>query len=353
MKLSNIRRHILRNCKAVIALAAMVLPLAACEKIYEGEGDCRRFYQVAITQTRNMLGKDAFPDRVNSVSLYVFDQNGKLVTVKSESGEALKTENYLVKFDDGEIEPGIYDLVVWGGMEGNSSFELIGSNPLTKNDFVCRLNREYNGTQAFSDKELQPVFHGFADNVVFPEFEYGVIDVATVDLMKDTNTVYIVINQKNGRQLNVDHFNFSISDKNGLMNHDNTLLDDENIIYNHYTKRNGTLTEEERNSKSRAYETGINSSVMGALSLSRLHNDTKPTLSVTYQDHNDPVLDISLMKLLDAARDGSGEQLPLQEYLDREHVYILEFTIDDDNKWYSPGGIFVNGWKVVLQDSNM
>ena len=51
----------------------------------------------------------------------------------------------------------------------------------------------------------------------------------TVPLVKNTNTIRIILQQMDGVTVEVDKFEFTITDDNGLMNYDNKLLEDENI----------------------------------------------------------------------------------------------------------------------------
>ena len=41
-----------------------------------------------------------------------------------------------------------------------------------------------------------------------------------------------------------------------------------------------------------------------------------------------------------------------QEYLDRQDVYDMVFFLDEGDRWIDPY-IYINSWKVVLQNSDL
>ena len=63
----------------------------------------------------------------------------------------------------------------------------------------------------------------------------------------------------------------------------------------------------------------------------------------------------NLMTLLSMARPVSrydGTELPFQEYLDRQDVYDMVFFLDEGDRWLD-AYIYINSWKVVLQNSEL
>ena len=341
---------------AMVALVMMSLAAASCEKVWDGEGDCSRSYQVAFTYTRNMLGTNVFGQRVKSLSLFVFDQDGNLVASKTETGDRLAQDGYCMTLDENEIGPGVYDLIVWGGLADGDSFTLAGGdNPLTKEDLVCRMTRQYDDDgNAFSDTELNGLYHGMANGVEFPNVYGKSKVVATIDMMKDTNTFRIAIHQKNGRKLEADRFSFRITDRNGLLNYDNALLEDEPVVYREWTKKEGTMTDPEEGSRMDGYATdGSITTVVAELSVARLHETMDPVLLVEYEGRQEPVVNLRLMQLLEMAQGEAWSTMQFQDFLDRQDDYTMFFRVDDDNSWYMQGGIYVNGWRVIFSDYDL
>ena len=94
--------------------AAALFAAASCNSlIYDYEGDCDPHYKARFVFDMNLHWADAFPHEVNAVTLYLIDPaTGDIVWQKSESGEALKTGEYMMDLD---VDPGQYRLMAWCG----------------------------------------------------------------------------------------------------------------------------------------------------------------------------------------------------------------------------------------------
>ena len=344
MKLQHARRILALSSQALLCLWA-ALSSVSCESIYDSEGDCSVTYQVAFTQTRNMVGADAFSVRVKSLSLFLFTPDGKFVTSKTESGDKLAAKNYAMEFTDEELKPGTYDVIAWAGLSDNATWSLAGgSNPASKEDLVCRMERE----QSESQKELTDLFHG-AGRIEVPGNVYGTYRIEkNIDLTKNNNKLRIILQHYNGREMDKNDFHFIVRDDNGTMNYDNTLLADETITYREHYKESALVTTP---TESRAGEGEITSitSVVAEIDVARLMADKRPMLIVEVDGKNKPVLNLPLIDLLLNAKGGYEPQ----EFLDRQDEYSLIFYLDDGYGWYTDGGIWVNSWHVVFNDSKI
>ena len=358
MNLTDIRR-LLHRCAALLALGAATAVAPACERIYESEGDCAIAYRVEFIFTRNILQVDAIAARVNSLSLFIFDKQGNLVVTKSEVGDNLADSQHSFVITEEEIAPGYYDLIAWGGLDGNNSFSLAGGDaPRTKQDLICRMERlrdEQNN--AYSNQPLAPLFYGEDPNIYFPDNTYGQTTItSTINLTKDTNTVRVVLQYHDGHEIDMDDFSFTITDANGLLNYDNAILSDEEITYYEHTKTNTTIPIP-GTAIARADDEsgpGINS-VVAEIDVSRLVKDDlrKPRLAVYTSDRVRPIIDIDLIALLLQANTESGGKLHDQMYLDYQDDYNLIFFLTDEKDWHISGGIWVNSWHVIYQKPSL
>lgn len=332
----------------VAACMAALLPLlfCSCEPFFEDEEDCTLTYRVRFRHTMNILEADAFSSRVKSVSLFVFDRSGRLVASKTESGEALTKEGYAMEID---VEPGTYDLIAWGGLEGSESFSLLGgSHPESKEELVAVMSRLHTRS-AWSASALTPLFHAMEEEVDFPD-TFGDHVVATLDLTKDTNTVRIILQHYGGKVLDKDDFSFVIMDDNGRLNYDNLPLADEVITYTEWSKQVGEVSSPL--AEDGATVTAI-SSVIAEIDVSRLMKTHSPVLTVLPADGGAPVLRLPLNDLLIVAKGEARRPMSDQEYLDRQDEYNLVFFINDENGWYKGAGIYVNSWHLMLQSAEM
>lgn len=341
---------------AATVLSSVCLVLAAasgCERIYDGEGDCSLTYRIPLKQTLNIVGADAFSTRVPSVTVYLFDESGRLAASKSASGAALSSGNYAMEFTETEVSPGTYDIIVWGGLADNGAFALDGgSAPSTKEDLVCRLVREREGEGSVSRKQLGSLFHGMQNGVVFPEGSGVKTVTAGIDLTKNTNTVRVILQHYNGRAMDMNDFHFTVLDDNGSMNYDNALLSDEVVKYGEWAKKEADVSRPE----SRAGEVASISSVVAEIDVARLvkGSGVNASLIVDVEGKDEPILNLPLIDLLVLAK-GEARRAGMtdQEYLDWQDDFTLFFYLDNAYGWYANAGIWINSWHVVLQDKDL
>ena len=107
--LKNLTFSKIRACALPAAIAAAGM-LAGCGGfIYDGEGDCDPRYKVRFVFDKNLSFADAFSHEVNAVTLYIVEpESGRIIWSKSESGESVKAEGYMMDVD---VEPGTYRLI--------------------------------------------------------------------------------------------------------------------------------------------------------------------------------------------------------------------------------------------------
>lgn len=329
-----------------ILLGAIIF--SSCEGLMEGEGYCPTVYKVKFCYTMNILDVDAFTGKVGSVSLYVFDKQGQFVTVQTESGAVLADDNYTMVLD---LPAGTYDFIAWCGLKDNNDFRLANAlAPRTKeDDLVCSL---VPGTRASSllKKPLAPLWHGRVDNVVLSADQEGEKIVATVPLIKDVNTVRIILQHYKGKELSLNDFEFTITDNNGIMNWDNSLLPCDEIVYREWSKipAEVSLPDAEQDS---GEKTAV-SSLVAELDVARLVKGQAPILAVSHPGDSKPILRLPLIDLLLVAKGEARRNMDDQEYLDRQDEYNIIFFLDDAG-WYMNGGIWINSWHVIDFSSNV
>ncbi len=342
MKLFNIQTL----WQVLFALLAVMGTVSCDDAIYDYEGDCSVTYRVKFSYDLNMCWTDEFAQQVNSVRLYAFDSSGNLVWSGTESGDALSRPGYTMELP---LPAGQYDLVAWGGGEG--SFDIPSRDRVnTLSDLIALMNRVAGSEGAYSDKDLSPLFHGMM-RVELPEVYGTTVDVSTIPLMKNTNRIHVELRHKDGRPLDPASFVFTITDANGKMNYDNSLLADESITYHPWQD---VRSDEE--DESRFYV---------SMTTGRLMEDSNMRLVVKDAATGKVIIDFLLIDYLVMAKDQYSQPMSAQEYLNREDEYYLTFTIeggedpdpdpdpDPDYNWYINAGIFINSWHIVLQNTDL
>ena len=110
--------------KLVGAIITLICLCSCSERyIFEGEGDCGVYHCIRFKYDYNMKFANAFANEVNSLSLYMFDDNNILVQkIDVDDKAVLSSDTFNIVL---EPAPGNYQLLALGGMQDETSFKLI------------------------------------------------------------------------------------------------------------------------------------------------------------------------------------------------------------------------------------
>lgn len=327
-----------------IMVAVTAFALAGCDSmIYEDEGDCDPHYKVRFIFDMNMKYADAFPAEVNAVTLYVIDEaTGNVVLRKSESGDKVKADGYMMDVD---VAPGRYSLLAWCGEGVGTHFSVAESQHHT--GLTCTLLRDHdeNGA-AVIDHDLNNLYHGRMEAETFPESEGE--HIYTVPLIKDTNDVNIVLQNLSGAPLDKDDFSFSIIDANGSMDWDNSLLPDELLTYKAFDVRSGTAGIEFPGARDITQV----SACVASLTVARLVKGNNMLVRIYNNETGERIASLPLIDYALLVKGRYDGKMTDQEYLDRQDKYDLVLFIDENKHWMN-AEIYINSWKIVLNDTDL
>ena len=319
---------------------------ASCNILDEEEQDCAVY--VSFKYDMNMKFADAFANSVKSVTLYAFDKSGKLAFQKTEEGSMLAQEDYAMRLDEiSRSEMDDYDYITWAGLADNPSFSvpLLQVGISTKEDLFCQLKRAEGGV--VSD-DLEALFHGRAEkNAVSRAAQNN--GKMEISLTKNTINIRIVLQHVSGEPVNADQFLFTITDENGLMNYDNSLLKDEVLTYYAWDKYDGYAGVGESEKTEGVTEINV---AIAELTVARLMADERPILRITHKETGANVLTIPLVDYVLLVKGNYNRDMSDQEYLDRQDEYNMTFFLDNGNRWMS-SHIYINSWKIVLQNNDL
>ncbi|MBR4298784.1 MAG: FimB/Mfa2 family fimbrial subunit [Bacteroidales bacterium] len=342
------RVHIFRRIVLALSMVAAALAASSCQDgfIFEGEGDCGTYYRIRFRYDYNIKFADAFAAEVNSIALYVFDENDILVEeIATTDKKALSSGKFEIPL---ELEPGKYTLMAWGGLMNEESFDMLADTKVgvtKREELQVRMHRQYdeNGEARVSE-DLLPLYHGTMSLEVkalpgtFTE---------TMSLKKNTNVIRILLHEMSGHDVDADKFIFEINDSNGLYDCDNNLLDDEMITYSAWHQSTGSADVDDMDVKA---VTSV-SVALAELTIGRMRAGDSPVLHIKDRETGEdvfriPVADYALL-VKGYYRQGMGDQ----EYLDRQDEYTMTFFLDE-GKWVS-SVIYINSWRVVLNNSEL
>ncbi|MBD5232609.1 MAG: FimB/Mfa2 family fimbrial subunit [Bacteroidales bacterium] len=338
-------------CRLALAMAVAV-GLSACDKsfVFDYEGDCDPNYRVRLRYDWNMKFADAFPAEVDHVTLNVVDSDGNIVHTHMESGEALKADGYEIVLDD-IIKPGKYTLHAWcgsGAAPGNTSFAVHPAERVE--DLKCTLlpDNHSRADVAGADgshvqRSLDNLYHGMQAELDFPE-EEGT-HVFTVPLMKNTNSVKVVLQHLSGTAIDGNDFDFTITSANARMAHDNTLIDADPVIYHAWDIRNGAASINPDDPETG----GVFSATVAEFTTARLMADEDVRLEARRKSDGRLVFSVNMIDMALLVKSANLRNMPDQEYLDRLDDYNFIFFLDSNLRWVSCQ-INILSWKLVINN---
>ena len=153
--------------------------------------------------------------------------------------------------------------------------------------------------------------------------------------------------QLSGEPVDASLFDFQITDENGWMNWDNTLLPDEQLTYKPWSVSQGTADMEDGTDHSRTV-TQV-SVALAEFTINRLIVGHKPVLAVFNRKTREKVLSIPLIDYFLLVKGNYNKSMTDQEFLDRQDEYNLTFFLDADNRWAN-SVIYINSWRLVIHD---
>lgn len=314
---------------------------AASSCVTQDLDTCPNDYYAAFRFDMNIHDVDAFAKEVGSVDLYCFDHSdGRLVYKAHDHSADLAAEGYRMRLD---VDPGTYDIIVWGGMHENSSFTALPSAPASMRELALSI-----ATGAESASPLTPLWHAsqtvtFTDNNITgtPEPQ-----VATLSLVKNTNRVNVYLVRLDGTELKESDFTVRLSSANATMAHDNSVSGD--IVYHPWATN--ILHDYETGVKaasSRDMSVTAPSAHLSELSAGRLMADARSRLEVIRNSDGETIAALPLEPNILQYRQEFFASMDEQEYLDRIDTSDITFVLSDDNGWDVTSKIFINKWAVV------
>ncbi|MDE6301000.1 MAG: FimB/Mfa2 family fimbrial subunit [Muribaculaceae bacterium] len=326
---------------AVIGLAAMAL--SGCSLLEEDLPACPAQLQLQFVYDYNLLEADAFASQVTSVNVWAFDLSGACVWSGVESGESLKDPNFTMVTPLGE---GTYDFVVWAGLDGNSDFEVGTYTPSDRRDLDMKLKTETKDGLNISSSQFKGLFHGTLSNITYTiDPMKPSIQTETVSLIKDTNTLAVMLQNENGHVLDSKDFTVSFSYADSWLDWNNQVMPTSPLVT--YTPWSILYGETTLGPVNRAEENAVRSTLLYELSLSRLILGGNAYLDVFRNTDGKNIIHLPLIEFLILGKGNRYSHFGDQEYLDRRDDFSAMFFIDEDNDWYMAAGIYINGWAVV------
>ena len=329
-------------------MVVAMLAASSCKDglIFDGEGDCGIYYRIRFKYDYNIKFADAFANEVNSVALYIFDENDTLVdNITTTDKQALSSGVFEIPL---ELEPGRYTLLAWGGLMNEESFDMLAEVKVGETklqELQVKMRRHHNDMgEATVTEDLLPLYHG---TLALEVADIPGTYTETMSLMKDTNSIRILLHEMSGHDVDADKFIFEIKDNNGLYDWDNTLLDDEDITYSAWYQTTGSADMEEYSTRT---VTEVNVA-LAELTTGRMRADKSPILYIKSRETGEDLVRLPLAEYALLVKGYYRKDMSDQEYLDRQDEYTMTLFLDE-GEWVS-SVIYINSWRIVLNDTGL
>lgn len=326
-----------RVFQPILTLFIALLGFSSCIK--EDLDECLSIIRVRFDFSHNMFSENRFGEQVEMVALYVFDDQGVLVSEESVTSKF--DHNSYIELTG--LPKGSYKLVSWAKSlylkDDKSNFVIpqctVGR--FTLNELFYCLQVENNTYQ----NELNHHLVGDVDFSVSGEF---ISEEVTICYKKVTNKIKLVVRSSNETDfLNAEDLECSVIDEVGShhINYDYELKEKERICYLPYYASNEKFEPETDNSLS-AFATGKYGAVF-QFSASRLIESNDPKVVIKKKGSQIPIMQISIPEYAkQASLEGHAEEWSLQEYLDRQDEFLIVVYLGATT-WTT---IIINGWVI-------
>lgn len=314
----------------------------------------------------NIQRADMFNDHVGGVCVFVFDEQGKLVARQDASNsttqQPLKSHDFTMRLD---LQPGKYRFATFAFQKKYEETRVLEhakykialpQKGSSIESLHVTLDRTPSNDGNISKVEhhsqpLDTLWQGLSDQLV--EVKDLQVTHHIISLIRDTKQLTIRLHQLNEpTNISADDFSYQITDANGDINYDNSLLPDEELTYTPYK----TWTTEFKDPEGKVTERTAHAALM----FNRLvlhpssENDKNAILSIWNKKTGDEVARINLADCLSQGR-GAFEHMNYspQEFLDREYDYKLDFFLKGDQWQYIQLGISILDWSKRIQRADL
>ncbi|MDE7160379.1 MAG: FimB/Mfa2 family fimbrial subunit [Muribaculaceae bacterium] len=338
-----IRRYI-RNASAFPALLGMLLmamlpSLGGCDAMHSDLEPCPQGVSLRFRSNHYIDDGEFFAANVDCLTVFVFDSIGhRVLPSMNFYAPEISDENWRLPLD---LPEGKYTILAYGGMAcEKSSFRF---------DF-------HNDTPDLEDIEvvMKPSVIGRDPGVYLHPLYYGITEVevpsvaestgyvaGTINMWKDTNNVRILLANAAGVTIDVEDFDFRITDDNTRMNWENNVIPSQTVTYYPWISGNTVG--------------GLNVAgdpfmvAYAEISTGRFMRRSQARLLVTRSSDGESVIDLPLVNILLLMQSEAYSYLSPQDFLDRENRWELTFFLTEDGRWLDTT-IRINDWVVRINN---
>ena len=330
--------------------------LASCNDLMHDDlPPCDMGVDLQFKYDYNVQRADMFKDHVGGLCVFVYDEQGNFIArhdaYNDATSQPLKDPNYAMRIN---LEPGKYRFATFAFQK---KYEDALAQPGAKfqialpqqGDNITALHARLDREQGKVNNQSQPLdtlWQGLSNELV--EVKDLQVTRHTIGLVRDTKQLTISLHQTDEpANIHADDFSYQITNANGDINYDNSLLPDEELTYTPYYTWTTEFKDTEGNVKERTAH--------AALMFSRLiwhpkEKDKNAILTITNKTTGEEVVRINLADYLAQGRGVfEARHYSEQEFLDREYDYKLDFFLQGNQWRYAEIRISILDWVKRIQ----
>lgn len=354
-------------CCALFAAAAFT----SCDMMEEDLSDCPTGLYLTFKYDYNLQRADMFNDHVGSVTVYVFDEQGKLVKTQEESNiggvAPLKSPGYAMHITD--LAPGKYQFLALAGqrpyadMLGDSRARFVRTDMPAGSDMTqlgVQLDRVQTGDGTYdivnNGLPLDTLWHGMLTTPVevYP-YTANKASYATIPLVRDTKKINITLREiEDPTDMDVNNYTMTITDRNSTLLWDNTVDETTGtVVYRPHETWN-TYDRTPAFDENGNPLPGVGVIAHADFMTSRIiyHDDPADDgeLLIVNNETGQDVARLNLPDILSRLRTSENtHRYSEQEFLDRGYDYQLDIFLNEGELDYVNISISVLGWSKRIQ----
>lgn len=345
--------------KTLTALLAIVPLLAGCDLMHDDLEPCDTGAYLHFKYDYNTQRADLFHDHVGGVVVMVYDKNGKFLlrqdAYNTAADSPLRRHDFAVHLD---LQPGDYQFIA---IAKQKRYEDALNTPGAKfrihehahgedmTEFNAVLDRIEADDICDVDNSapLDTLWHGMSQHLTTVRDLEATHD--TLSLVRDTKQLTVSLHQiDNPADISADDFGYEIIADNGHINHDNSLARDSKLRYTPFHTWTTAFSDAEGNVRERTAHAGLMFSRLVYFPPSE--NDRNAILHIYNKVTGQDVARINLPDILQQGRDAyAAQNYAIQEYLDREYDYHLDFFLKGSEWQYINLSVGILDWSKRIQ----
>lgn len=357
--------HFIKSLMWFCAVVWTVSVFTSCSLMKDDRDDCPMGLYLKFKYDYNLERADMFKDHVGAVDVFVFDENGKYVTTRSEMNAGtyrpLADPSYLMPMN---LSPGKYRFIVLAGQVPYKEQLESGRAHFVRSDFQTgddmsalnvRLETKNDHGLVVVDHHglpLDTLWHGIVTEPIEVFAEKPTYH--TIPLMRDTKKINVTLRELDDpTQMDIADYDLKITDRNTHLLFDNSLDESQQVVYTPHAVWNTDDRTPATDANGDPVE-GVGKIAHADFMTSRIlyheHAAEDGILSVVNRKTGMEVIRVNLPDLLSRLRTSEDiYRYSEQEFLDRGYDFQLDFFLKGDRLAYVNISIGILGWSKRIQ----